>query len=100
MAGANEYPKSDSSGNHHTFQYDYEEEKELGTAVTAAVASVTGSPVADVGQSLTESVDTDGLDRLFRPNLENRSSTIERVVLRVDGCYVTITSDGRITVEP
>lgn len=99
MAGANEYLNSESSG-HHTFQYDYEGETELGTAVTTAVATVTGSPVADVGRSLTESVDTDGLGRLFRPNFDDRSTTIERVVLSVDGCYVTITSDGRITVEP
>lgn len=100
MAGANEYRNSEPSGNHHTFQYNYEDGAELGTAVTTAVATVTGSSVTAVGRSLTESVDTDGLHRLFRPNFDDRATTIERVVLRVDGCYVTITSDGRITVEP
>lgn len=99
MAGTNECREPDYLENQHTFDHDIDGEKELGTAVTTAVASVTGSPMTDVGDSLTESVDLDGLDRIFRCS-GNQPRAAGRLVLTVDGCFVTISSDGCITVEP
>lgn len=100
MVGSNGFGDADGPDEPPTFQYDPEAECDLGTAVTMAVAAVTGAQQTVVGRSLADGVDTDGLDRLFRPNLDDRSSTAERVALRVEGCVVTVTSDGRITVQP
>lgn len=91
--------KLDISETQHAFEYDIDAEEELGTTVTTAVASVTGSSVTEVGNSLTANVDLDGLNRLFRPSKGRQSPTTERLVLVVDGCLVTIASNGHITVE-
>lgn len=99
MTGANEWRNADSTADQHTFDYDFDGDEELGTAVTTAVASVTDSPVEDVSGSLTESVDPDGLDRMFRSDGDQPPATV-RVHLIVNGCFVTIAGTGRITVEP
>lgn len=99
MVGTHEWWETRSPEEQHTFDYDLDGEEELGPEVTTAVASVTGSAIEDVSHSLTESVDPDVLDWMFRPT-GKRPPTALRVVLTVDGCFVTVTSDGRITVEP
>lgn len=99
MDEINNHPKLDVSETQHAFEYDIDAEEELGTTVTTAVASVTGSSVTDVGDSLTTNVDLDGLNRLFRPSGGQQSPTTDRLVLAVDGCLVTIARDGYITVE-
>lgn len=96
---SNEYSDLDRAANLHTFQYNPDETRELGTAVTTAVASVTGTPVTQVGESLADSVDTDGLDRLFRPTLASPGGRGGVLEITVDGCAVRISSNGRIVVE-
>lgn len=99
MPGTNKCREPGHLADQHTFDYDPNGNEKLGTAVTIAVASVTDSPIETVSDSLTESVNPDGINRLFQSN-GNQPTGVPRVVLTVDGCFVTITGDGCITVEP
>lgn len=79
--------------------HDLRGEVELGTTVTSAVALLTGRPPEAVGSDLSESVEIDALDRLFRPRAAGVPSTDGRLVLSVGDCSVTVTSTGLVTVE-
>lgn len=85
--------------NRYTFNYDVDDERELGTTVTNAVASVTDSSPEEAAESLVRTVDPDGLDRLFCARQDPSNDTGGRLVLSMDGCFVTVSSDGRVVVE-
>lgn len=88
------------TGKRHTFDHDDRGPVELGTRVTTAVATVTDNSPEEVGESLAETVDLDGLDRLFQTGSDETPHAGGRLVLSVNDCFVIVSSDGTVTVEP
>lgn len=99
MAEAND-PAAPETQRQYTFDHDDGGPVELGTRVTTAVATVTDDSPEDIGESLAETVDLDGLDRLFRTPSDETPHAGGRLVLSVNGCFVVVSSDGTVTVEP
>lgn len=92
-------PATDPDGR-YLFTHDLDGTEELGTTVTRAVAQAADVPPDMVGRELSETIDYDGLDRLFHPPAGGMLRSGGYLVLEVAGCVVTIGSDGTITVEP
>lgn len=80
------------------FRHDWTGRTELGPSITSAVAELTGRPPEQVGTELARSVDSDGLDRVFRPRAGGVPREGGQLVLRVASCEVTVYSDGWVEV--
>lgn len=81
------------------FVHDRAREAELGMEITNAVAHLADVPHRRVAGSLAASVDFDALDRLFRPHDDGSLREGGQLVLYLEGCEVTVRSDGFVTVE-
>lgn len=68
----------------------------LSTAIVEAVADDLGIDPQEVAQPLGEVVDSDALDRLFRPHLNAASPTDGSVSFSYNGYDVRAHSDGRV----
>ncbi len=86
-----------SSDDHYVVQYDRLDDEPLSVAVATAVASVIGRDVTEL-EPLHYTVNTDALERLFEPR-PNGLRSDGRVTFEYQGCTVTVTTDGKITVE-
>lgn len=84
--------------NHHAY-HDAEGTAKLSTTVVHALADVTGMDVTEVEASLSESIDPEGLDRLFS-NDDDRRRPGGHVAFSVRGYPVTVYSDGQIVITP
>lgn len=80
------------------FRHDWADDAEIGPSITSAVARLTGSSPERVGNDLRESVDCDGLERVFRPLADGTTREGGRLVLSVESCVVTVESDGWVSV--
>ena len=80
------------------FKHDWRSETELGPSITFAVVELTGRPPEEVGAGLRRSVDSDGLDCIFRPLADGIAREGGRLVLSVASCEVTVYSDGWVEV--
>lgn len=83
----------------YSFEYDVDGDRELGTMVANAVASVTESTPEEAADSLVRTVDPESLDRLFHET-DEPANIGGRLVLSVDGSFVTVSSTGELEVEP
>lgn len=81
------------------FEHDWTDERELGTAITDAVAGLTGTPPERVGTELRRSVDFDGLERIFDPMADGTLRESARLVIGVESCVITVHTDGWVSVE-
>lgn len=84
--------------NHHAY-HDANGTAKLSTTVVHALADVTGMDVTDVEASLAESIDPEGLDRLFSKR-DDRRSPGGHVAFSVRGYPVTVYSNGQIVITP
>ena len=89
---------SSSNDDRYVVQYDRLDDEPLSVTVASAVASVTGHDVTEL-EPLHYTINTDALERLFEPR-PNGLRTGGTVTFEYQGCTVTITADGEITVEP
>ena len=89
---------SPSSDDCYVVQYDRLDDEPLSVTVATAVASVTGRDVTEL-EPLHYTVNTDALERLFEPR-PNGLRSDGTVTFDYQGCTVTITADGEISVEP
>ena len=80
---------------HHNLDYDG-----LSTTLSVALATVSGIPATKLVADMTEYVDPDGLDRIFRtrPNGDFRGEG--EVRLTIAEFEVRIASTGRIELRP
>jgi hypothetical protein len=69
----------------------------LSTTVSHALADARGTNVTDSRAALSESVDPESLDRIFR---NNRSRPPGHVAFTVDGYRVTVYGTGEIVITP
>lgn len=92
-------PPTPDPDSRHTFEFDLDGNRELGTVIANAVARVTESTPEQAARSLVRTVDPESLDRLFTESDEPHHVG-GRLVLSVDGCFVTVSSDGEVIVEP
>lgn len=88
--------RADADG--YRVDHDPGDDVELGTAVTRAVADAYDVAPEDVEEHLYDNVDPDGLDRIFAPKQDGTLRRGSCVVLALEGCEVTIESDGTVTV--
>jgi hypothetical protein len=80
------------------FRHDWADETEIGPSITDAVARLTDTPPEQVGSHLRESVDPDGLERVFHPSADGATRDGGRLVIPVESCVVTVESDGWVSV--
>lgn len=71
----------------------------LSTAIVEAVADDLGVEPQDVAQPLGEVVDSDALDRLFRPHLDPEDPTDGSVSFSYSGYDIRAYSDGRVDLS-
>ena len=91
------HTSSPSSDDQYVVQYDRLGDEPLSVTVATAVASFTGRDVTEL-EPLHYTVNTDALERLFEPR-PNGLRTGGTVSFEYQGCTVTITADGEITIE-
>lgn len=80
-------------------EYEWEAVDSLSTLVVETVAEVSGKSPTELEQLYTR-IDTDALDRLFRPVADGPSRTGGKVEFPFDGYVVSVHADGRVVVEP
>lgn len=80
-----------SNGN-EVFRTEWSEERPPSVAVIEAVAAVTGNEPTNL-PLLHESVNTDALESIFRPGVEEDV----RLSFRYNGFDITVRSDGTVT---
>ena len=80
------------------FRHDWTDGAELGPSITSAVASLTGKTPERIGTEMRDSVDYDGLERVFRPRADGSTREGGRLVISVESCVVTVESDGWVSV--
>lgn len=90
--------EDDSDSDGYRIDHDPADDVELGTAVTRAVAAAYDVPPEDVEERLYDTVDPDGLERIFAPKQDGSLRRGSCVVLALDDCEVTIWSEGTVTV--
>lgn len=80
-------------------EYEWEDVDSLATLVVEMVVEVSGKSPMELEQ-LYARIDTDALDRLFRPIADGSSRTGGRVEFPFDDYVVSVHADGRVVVEP
>ncbi|MFC7044957.1 HalOD1 output domain-containing protein [Halobacteriaceae archaeon GCM10025711] len=80
---------------HHDMSAD-----DVSVSVVMAVAAVAGVDPSDLRERLSDVVDPDGLDTIFRPQEDGTSRTDGHVAFPFLGYEVTVFADGTITVTP
>lgn len=80
------------------FKHEWASGAELGPSITRAVAELTGRTPERVGTELGRRVDSDGLDRIFRPRTGGVARGDGRLVLSIASCEITVYSDGWVEV--
>ncbi|UPV99138.1 hypothetical protein M0R88_11435 [Halorussus gelatinilyticus] len=82
-------------------RYDPASDTPITSAVTEAVAAVTGTDPREL-RPLYEVVEPDALERILGPRSATGAETTCdcRVVFSYEGCSVHIGSDGRVVVRP
>lgn len=80
-------------------EFEWEAVDSVGSLVVETVAEVSERPPTELEQ-LYARVDTDALDRLFRPLADGPSRTGGKVEFPFADYLVTVHADGRIVVEP
>lgn len=80
------------------FTHDWESEADLGVAITDAVARLTDVPHERIATERA-TVDFDALNRLFRPPPDGALRAGGQLMFRLEGCAITVRSDGLVTVE-
>lgn len=71
---------------------------ELAVTIVESMAEVTDRPVTELVERITEAVDPDALDRVFRPLPDGRRRT-GLVSFLFCGCRVTLDSLGRLRIH-
>ena len=82
----------------HRHSYDWSEAEGVATAVVEAIAETTGAGVTAF--ALSEYVDPDALNALFRPRPNGAPRATGRVSFPVEGHRVVVRADGEILVYP
>jgi hypothetical protein len=73
-------------------------EKHLGTAIVQAVSRAADVPVEAMEDELNDVVDPDALNHLFADRIDGRPRKGGTVAFTMEGCDVTVSSEGRIVV--
>jgi hypothetical protein len=89
-----------SQGNVHVVNHDFGGSAELTTTLAHAIADVTGIDVTDTEFTLTDHVDPEALDQLFRPKPDGTHRMNGHVSFSIWGYQVTVHSTGQITIVP
>lgn len=84
----------------YVVQHDFDGSAKLTTTLVHALSDVTGIDVTDAGFTLSDHVDPDALDRLFRPRDDDTPRLNGHLAFTVWGYQVTVYSDGQITIVP
>lgn len=84
----------------YTFTHDFDGSAELTTTLAHAISDVTGVDVTDTAFTLSDHVDPEALDRLFKPSSEGTSQIDGQFSFIVWEYRVTVYSDGQITIVP
>lgn len=74
--------------------HDWTADQSIGYTIIDSVSTLTETSFESMG-TLYESIDADALDSLLAPS---RNQSPCRVTFRYEGCEVTITSSGRVSV--
>ena len=80
--------------------HDFDGPAKLTTTLAHAISDVSGIDVTDTGFHLTDHVDPDALDQLFRPKDDGTPRMNGHLTFTVWGYEVTIYSDGQIAIVP
>ena len=84
----------------YVVQHDFDGPARLTTTLVHALSDVTGIDVTDAGFTLSDHVDPDALDRLFKPKDEDAPRLNGHLAFSVWGYQVTVYSDGQIRIVP
>ncbi len=88
------------SGQPYVFEHEFGGSARLTTTLAHALADVAGVDVTDAEFTLSDYVDPEALDRLFKPRADDTPRLGGHLSFTAWGCQVTVYSDGRITVVP
>lgn len=80
-------------------EYEWGSVESVASLVVETVAEFSGKEPTEL-ERLYARIDTDALDRLFRPLAEGGSRTGGNVEFPFDDYVVSVHADGRIVVEP
>lgn len=84
----------------HYGHHDVDGSARLSTTVVHELAHVMDVDVTDTGFTLSESVDPDALDRLFKPRPDGTPRPPGHIAFQVRGYRVTVYSSGDIVITP
>lgn len=90
----------ESSPETYTAHHDMSADDDVSVSVVMAVAAVAGVDPSDLRERLSDVVDPDGLDTVFRPQEEGTPRTDGHVTFSFLGYEVTVYADGTIEVVP
>ena len=79
-------------------EYDWGKVESVGSLVVETVAEFSGKSPTELERLYTR-IDTDALDKLFRPVADGSSRTGGRVAFPFDEYVVSVHADGRIVVR-
>lgn len=83
-----------------TFHRDVGDDAELATVVTKAVAALDESDPESLQPLLSDAVDPDALDRIFRPLDGSTHGRAGRVEFPLADYEITVWGDGTVVVAP
>lgn len=96
LASADAAPDSFAT---YSTSHDFDAGHSLSVTVLEAIEAATGRDPLDLPQALHEAVDSDALDKLFRPTHLSASRTAGTVTFPLDGCEVTVYAAGDVVVS-
>lgn len=79
-------------------RHDFEEDGELEHTILRSVAAVEGVRPEDLEGQFHSAVDSDALDRLFRPNEQRKSAGDRRAVFWLGDYEVTVQNDDPVSI--
>ncbi len=80
--------------------HDFDGPSELTTTLVHAISDVTGINVSETEFTLSDFVNADALNQLFRPKPDGTLRASGRYQCTIWGCEVNVFSDGQITIQP
>ena len=84
----------------YEFNHEFGGSAKLTTTLVHALSDVAGVDVTDAEFTLSDYVDPEALDNLFKPKDDDSPRLGGHLSFTAWGCQVTVYSDGRITVVP
>jgi hypothetical protein len=82
-----------------TVAHEYAATEDVGTAVVLAIADEVGVEPRTLRERLSDRINPDALTNLFGPKLDGTSRTGGYVSFAFQGYFVTVSSDGTITLQ-